>query len=325
MQLSLNTYSLAIAAGYYKVQNSIPLFKDPLSFIALVKKVGFDGLELPLDYYYDSLGCPNFKSFINELHEANLRLMPCIENFDVNYMQECIPHLSDANLNLIRIKMPHTKTFYGGNRYKHECFLDDLERFSNELDTLEPVLCDFDVRVAIENHQDLDVKDLVKLCKRSPTNQRCITWDVGNSLATMRAPFQFAEMASEFIANVHFKDYRIARTREGIALIRTVLGEGVVTSLSLAKYIKQLPNVTNVSMELAAHPNRIADIFHPNYPKFFDQSDEEQQEYLDYIESILSLKPQEKLGHQAIPDTHSELQETMLSCKNLKDLFCDEA
>ena len=321
MQLSLNTYSLAIAAGYYKVPNSISLFKDPSSFIALVKQVGFDGLELPLDYYYSSLDCSNFKSFIHALQKADIRLTPCIENFDLSYMQRCIPHLSHANLNLVRIKMPHTKTFYGGNRYKHECFFDDLERFSNELDVLEQTLCTYDVRLAIENHQDLDVNDLVRLCERSPTNRRFITWDVGNSLATMRTPFQFVEKASEFIANIHFKDYKIARSGEGIALIRTVLGEGVLRSSSLSTRIKQLPNVANISMELAAHPNRVADIFHPSYPKFFDQANEETQEYLDYIEEQLTATHEVNLGHQVSLNTRSELQETILSCEVLSDLF----
>ncbi len=325
MRLSLNTYSLAIAAGYYQVTNIAPTYKDPKSFIPLVKQAGFDSLELPLDYYFKSLNSDAFNLFLRQLEAAGIKLMPCIENFHFGYLMENIPHLARAKMNLVRIKMPHTTTFYGGNRYKNKHFSIDLKRFSEDLDKLEPTLFTNNVSLAIENHQDLDVVDLVRICEASSNNKRFITWDVGNSLATMRTPVQFLDKAEKYIANIHFKDYVMRRSNSGIALVRSNLGEGILSGTCLPKRIQQLPNLVNVSMELAAHPDRIADIYDPEYPKFFEHTIEEKQVFLEFVEKYsTALDKHEDCMSLSLNVEQREIRETLDSCLTLKALFGDE-
>ena len=69
-----------------------------------------------------------------------------------------------------------------------------LSIFSQQLEEVDPLLDDLDLFVAIENHQDLDLVDLVKLCetsekKAAPNYLGCVR----NSLATMRTPLTFLQ------------------------------------------------------------------------------------------------------------------------------------
>ena len=63
--------------------------------------------------------------------------------------------------------MPHLgETFYGGNRHLSDHFLNSLSSFSTwALDDIDNDLSNAGVKVAIENHQDLDAYDLVMLCQ----------------------------------------------------------------------------------------------------------------------------------------------------------------
>ena len=41
---------------------------------------------MPFDYYYSSLDCSNL-SHLSMHQKVDIRLTPCIENFDLSYMQ----------------------------------------------------------------------------------------------------------------------------------------------------------------------------------------------------------------------------------------------
>ena len=81
---------------------------------------------------------------------------------------------------------------------------------------------------------------------------------------------------------------------------------------------KQLPNVANISMELAAHPNRAADIFHPSYPKFFKQRRDAR--IFGYIEEQL-IDARRQFGHQELEIIQSGAARNDFIKAVLSDLF----
>ena len=115
------------------------------------------------------------------------------------------------------------------------------------------------------------------------------------------------------------------RSNSGIALVRSNLGEGILSGTCLPKRIQQLPNLVNVSMELAAHPDRIADIYNPEYPKFFEHTIEEKQVFLEFVEKYsTALDKHEDCMSLSLNVEQREIRETLDSCLTLKALFGDE-
>lgn len=321
MRLSLNIYAMAHASGIFNPEGLTPHFQKAEDFLPMVHKVGFSSLELPLDYFFDSLDDIKFQNFIAAAQKDKIDIFPALENFDPKFLKTNLHHFQDIGWNTIRIKMPHLgETFYGGNRHLSYHFLNSLSSFSAALDDIDNDLGNAGVKVAIENHQDLDAHDLVMLCQKSSHGSRSITWDVGNSLSTQHTPKEFVEIAGNYISNIHFKDYHVISHPEGIALRRAVLGEGFIDLLQVSQDIKTLPQCQNVSMELAAHPDRICRIHNADYHQPEEMSDQSKLSFHRYIQTVMTEQPdQPSLSGEML--TKLELDQTLTSCHQLKRLF----
>jgi sugar phosphate isomerase/epimerase len=199
-----------------------------------------------------------------------------------------------------------------------------LENFRLAMEKLDPILNDFDFKVAIENHQDLDVVDLIRLCENSRSGKVGVTWDVGNSLSTMRTPHSFFKKISAWILNVHLKDYRAFRTESGFSLRRCVLGEGVTDLKTIASEIIKLPWLENISMELAAHPDRHCDLYSFGYAEAFEHSLEERREFTSWLEARLCQEVVTSENSIVVDDKLISREETeaSISVAKFKELFC---
>ena len=70
-----------------------------------------------------------------------------------------------------------------------------------------PYLKDYQIKLAIENHQDLDSHDLVKIFDKLNSDYVGVNFDVGNALATLEYPMGFAKRIVDKIILVNLKDY----------------------------------------------------------------------------------------------------------------------
>jgi sugar phosphate isomerase/epimerase len=322
MRLSLNTYSLAYAAGFFRANGHPIKYPRPECFLTLVQQSGLKSLEIPLDKYFGSLNTSLADDFFIKAEGVGINIFPCIENFNLQFLIENMPKFKEYGMKMIRIKMPHLgPTFYGGNRYSSDHFPKSLESFKLQLNHLDPVLEQFGCSVAIENHQDLDLPELVSLCESSEPSCRYITWDVGNSLSTMRMPHEFVEKAARWIANIHMKDYRVFECERGFALSRCELGKGIIPASEVISSTKHMPRLENISMELAAHPDRICDYKDPNYPKAFSHDGDEIHQFSEYLSTIISCNERRACTASGDDLIALEIEQSLSSCQTLRDLF----
>ena len=103
-----------------------------------------------------------------------------------------------------------------------------LEAAERELETLVPLAERAGVALAIENHQDANSEDLLRLCERFSSRHLGVTLDTGNPLAVMEHPIAFAERIAPWLRHAHLKDYRVHPAENGFRLARCPLGAGVV-------------------------------------------------------------------------------------------------
>ena len=321
MRLSLNIYAMAYAAGIYNPDGHVPYFQSATDFLPFVEKVGLTTLELPLDYFFGRLDHDDFTSFMTAAHQRGIKIFPAIENFDTQFFKENLGHMSAYGWQNVRIKMPHLgDTFYGGNRHLSKHFNHSLASFKKALDAIEDDLAAAGVAVAIENHQDVDAYELLAICQSAKHGMRRITWDVGNSLSTYHTAEQFVQITGAYIANIHLKDYTINKMDEGIALRRSVLGEGFIDLDNMARLINTLPACANVSMELAAHPDRVCRIYDPSYHQNSLASDDDKAVFTQFInEKMVADTGATMLKGEKL--TYAELIQTEVSCDLMRGMF----
>ena len=125
-----------------------------------------------------------------------------------------------------------------------------------KLKSLKKILLKNNLKIAIENHQDLDSFELKYIVEKVGKDVIGINFDVGNSIATCENPILFANRVAPYIVNVHIKDYKLTRSSEGIILNRCAIGKGDVDFKKILDFIIKKCPKTSYSIELGALERR---------------------------------------------------------------------
>ncbi|MFM7321681.1 MAG: sugar phosphate isomerase/epimerase family protein, partial [Armatimonadota bacterium] len=135
---------------------------------------------------------------------------------------------------------------------------DRLRAVSRRLRHLLPIADDAGVFVAVENHQDLDSEDLLRLADAVHAHPRFgIVFDTGNPLAVAEDPLDFLKRVVPLVRHVHLKDYQMHLYEHGYRLVRCPAGEGVVPFESLLGCLESNATSTwTAGVEVAAQATR---------------------------------------------------------------------
>tara|TARA_Y100000591_G_scaffold81_1_gene75 strand:- start:3065 stop:4066 length:1002 start_codon:yes stop_codon:yes gene_type:complete len=283
--ISLNYYSFGYSAKLIKNENSN--FKEiSLEQVSNIsKKYNLAGIEFPIDRFFGMSNLESAKDFINKEISNQNKIFIDFESLDVAYIKSAISNLKSTGLKYYRIKMNHLeKVFYGGNRYKINNFDEYIVNFKNEMKLLLPTLKEYDVILLIENHQDLHSIELVNLIEEISPEFFGINWDIGNSFAVCDTPVSFFENAKHLIKNIHLKDYRVAKSLNGVKLVRCPIGSGDVNYDSLfKKYGQEIKKISSFSFELGAQISRNCDILLDDYWIPYKKMNINREYFTDYM------------------------------------------
>ncbi len=254
-RIALNTSSLSFTLGYKKrinqKKNQNPVKLNELFII--IKKLKLGGIEFPYFRFYDN------QKTSHEIKKTliNNKLFCIIDSdkkISTSQIKQLIPIAKRLNSKIIRIKASDIlcserwKINSGWNKY--------LNNLVQKLKSLKKILLKNNLKIAIENHQDLDSFELKYIVEKVGKDVVGINFDIGNSLATCENPLMFAKRIAPYIINVHIKDYKLSSSRKGIVLNRCAIGKGDVDfKKTLDFIIKKCPNAS-YSVELGALQRR---------------------------------------------------------------------
>lgn len=324
--ISLNYYSF----GFYGGLISYPGRSEPMleldGLLTLTQKYNLGGIEIPFDRFYDLNKIDHGIEVLKKIIDKGLSVFIDLESFDINYISNLVPKLSGIGIKTIRVKMDQIEsTIYGGNRYLSPTFDSSIDQFKHKIFKLMPVLDEFDIALAIENHQDFHSLELLEISNSFNSDLIGITWDVGNSIAVGDTIDSFFDNAGHLIKNVHLKDYKVFKSSKGIRLVRCPLGEGVVDYAKL--FSKLITFDVNMSIELGAQISRECDINESDYWKGLSGIDLNQKDYLEFIDkvAVTSLKSLSKYeeGLSGSELIRSELKDFEISVENFKKIFLE--
>lgn len=117
-----------------------------------------------------------------------------------------------------------------GRRYERfesaEAFRQFRKQAVERLGLAEPVVRRERVKLAIENHKDWLVPELLRILERFSSEYVGVCIDTGNSISLLETPMEFVRAYAPFVMTTHFKDMAVEEYEEGFLLSEVPLGEG---------------------------------------------------------------------------------------------------
>jgi sugar phosphate isomerase/epimerase len=207
---------------------------DPLNFLEHCHNVVTGGIQMNIgvrdEEYTRKLRdkAQNYDMFIEG--SASLpRDMSGVERFDAT-----VRTVKQAGAKVVRIAI-------GGRRYEQFSKAEEFKAFAKRtwksLQLAEPVAARHRMRIAIENHKDWRIGQMLDMLRRIGSEYVGVCVDTGNSFALLEDPMAVVEAYAPYAFSVHLKDMAVAEYDEGFLLADVPLGQG---RLDLPKMVEIL-------------------------------------------------------------------------------------
>jgi sugar phosphate isomerase/epimerase len=106
------------------------------------------------------------------------------------------------------------------------------------------------MKIAMENHADFTVRELASIHARVNSPAFGFTVDCANLAFDLDNPLRLAEILAPHALTTHFKNYRIIRSGEGLALQNGTLGDGDIDLSAIAAILAKYNPGINLNIEI---------------------------------------------------------------------------
>jgi sugar phosphate isomerase/epimerase len=141
-----------------------------------------------------------------------------------------------------------------GRRYevfkRAEEFRKFLEQSKQALALARPVVEKQKVRLAVENHKDLQAAELLEVIRKldSPFVGVCI--DTGNNIALLETPQKTVELLAPYAFTTHIKDMGVEEYTDGFRLAEVPLGTGFLDLAGLVAALRKARPEIRLNLEM---------------------------------------------------------------------------
>lgn len=142
----------------------------------------------------------------------------------------------------------------GGRRY--EVFSEPAEfpafaeRSEKSLQRAEPIARDHKMTLAVENHKDFRVDEMVDLLKRFSSEWIGVCLDTGNNLALLDDPMKVVEALAPWTRSVHLKDIGVEESPDGFLMSEVPLGQGTFDLPRMVSVIRKANPQVRFQLEM---------------------------------------------------------------------------
>ena len=271
MQFGVSAYSFPFGCGFAQRGAAHALMPmDAFALAELAATWQLVSIETPLRRMLPDLTPATIYRVRETLEEAGLGLVVDAPVIDVDEMATILPLARQAGAHTVRSMvspiLEGLRVDIPGGWAAH------LAEMRRRIAAIRPLLDEYDLVLALENHQDTTSDELIALCEAGGPRVG-ITLDVANPLAVAEEPLAFARKVGPWIRNVHIKDYQVFATPSGYRLVRCALGEGVVPFAELLRLLEQVAPRAVMHIELAALYARHIRLFEDRWWESFPSRD----------------------------------------------------
>ena len=232
---------LGLVIHSYAVRSAKPLapdfspINDPLAFIEHAATLGAAGVQT-------RIGLPDAVA-IDRLHAALARHDMYLEGI------VALPK-DDGDLDRFKAEVAAAKSTgalvlrtvcLSGRRYEtfdsREAFDDFARRSWQSLTLAEPIARSHQMQLAVENHKDWRIDEMLGWLKRLGSEHVGVCLDTGNSMALLEEPHAVVEAYAPWTMTTHLKDMGLQEYDDGFLLSEVPLGEGLLDMPRIADTI----------------------------------------------------------------------------------------
>ena len=242
---------------------------DAWGLIELATAHGLYSVELPLVGMLPAMSAATIERLRAATQATGLELIVDTGVVTLDDLPALLPLAAQAGARIVRATV---SSFLEGARGELSSWQAHLAATTRRLGELRPLLAEYDLTLALENHQDTTADDLLALCEAGGERVG-VTFDVVNPLAVGEEPFAFARRLGPWIRNVHLKDYTVFPTASGYRLVRCALGEGVIDWSAMRALLHEVAPAAPQQIELAALYGRHIRLFEDDWWRGFPPRD----------------------------------------------------
>jgi sugar phosphate isomerase/epimerase len=233
--LGLVIHSFPVRVAATRDRPPAERFAEPRRFLEYAKGLGARGVQV-------GIGAPD-DAEAERLREAAASAGMTLEGIvtcpkdesDAARFEAEVRAASRAGATILRTAM------LSGRRYEAfdslDAYRDFARRSGASLALALPIAARHGARLAVENHKDWRLGEMVALLERFAPEGLGVCLDTGNSMALLEDPMEVVEALARWTITTHFKDMGVEAWERGFRLAEVPLGEGV---LDLPRVVRAL-------------------------------------------------------------------------------------
>lgn len=141
-----------------------------------------------------------------------------------------------------------------GRRYEtfntREAFREFADKAWQSLTLAEPLAAKHGIKLAVENHKDFRVEEMVAMLKKLSSAHVGVTVDTGNSISLLEEPHAVVEAYAPYAFSTHLKDMGVAEYPDGFLLSEVPLGEGFLDMPRIVETLRKANPAIRINLEM---------------------------------------------------------------------------
>jgi sugar phosphate isomerase/epimerase len=223
-------------------------FDDPLTFLDYCRSLGAGGVQTSLGVRDDVYAA----KIQDRLKEHRLYVEGSIalprDRDDVERFSNEVLTAKRCGAKLFRTVLMN------GRRYEvfdnAEAYRKFLEQSKKSLKLALPVVEKHEIRMAVENHKDLQAPDLLDLVKKFDSPMLGVCIDTGNNIALLETPQETVDLLAPHAFTTHIKDMGVEEYSDGFLLAEVPLGTGFLDLPKIVAAVRRSRPEITLNLEM---------------------------------------------------------------------------
>ena len=294
-QLGIADFSYNIRLRAERSRRAKGSLGDPLNFLEHCNNIGAGGVQMNIgardeDYTHRlRQKAEAFDMFV----EGSTSLPK--DRSDLERFEAAVRAAKQAGAKVIRIAI-------GGRRYeqfsKAEQFKAFAERSLKSVQLAEPVAARHRMRLAIENHKDWRIDQMLDMLRRISSEYVGVCVDTGNSFSLLEDSMTVVEAYAPYAFSAHLKDMAVAEYEDGFLLADVPLGQGLLDLPRIVRVLRKARPEIRFSLEMATRdPLKVPCLTEKYWVTFADVPGSDLARALRYVRANASPEHLPKVEH----------------------------
>jgi sugar phosphate isomerase/epimerase len=288
-------------------------FTEPLSLLEHCREIGAGGIQASLR--------STERGYVNQVRklaekygmyvEVNVRLPR--EQTDLDDFKRTVQSAKDAGALALRA------VTLGERRYETfdtaDAFLQFAQQAWKSLVLAEPVVRRQRMKLAVENHKDWRVDEMVALLKKLSSESVGVTLDTGNNIALLDDPMKTVEALAPYAYSVHLKDMGVEEYEKGFLLSEVPFGDGFLDLKKIVQTVQRSQPNTRFTLEMITRdPLEIPVLTEKYWPTFAALPGRDLAMMLVTVKNNKPAKPLPRISHLSPEEQLKTEEENVRKC-----------